>query len=595
MKYVVGCSVRRENNEHSPNFPARADGWDWSSPSSHRILRVKASGYLFLKDQFENGLVIRGYIGKSDARTLATQQEIAEALIREFAASGTIKVESLEGNFTLIAMQGNSGRLVAYRNLCHGTNTYYINNSNEFWIGSNLPELIKESGLSAAPNDQAVPAVFLFRTVYGRETLFEGIYRLQPGELLEFDGNQLLRTQRRRLGNLVRPSVKSEDFVESLESTMLQVIRDIESIDKGTVNLLSGGVDSCYLQSAWNRVCGNKSGKPMSVSIGLEHRRGKGENEYAESAAINLNTAHTVVQGSNDIARALQEQIRGTGELPNHLQSVYFSGCAAAIRNAGRHSGLCGEGADGLFGGDGSRVLLRARTMYKCLPNRLLRAISSRAFEFCRLPYWSQAAKVSEILWDTTCNRHPINEISVFSDTMATELEFPQGSIARVLESRRQMVAAHSLPKDILLWVEMAAFLGEAIQTAAVWTTLFELQGVELICPFLDSRIISVGLNMPTNQRHRNGFGKWTLRSALSRNTSHELSFRKKRSFGQPVFEYLAPGGCLYPLVQEIGTYSFVSKATIDKMASNPSWSLYSLLCYDLWYKTFVEKTYQGP
>ena len=44
--------------------------------------------------------------------------------------------------------------------------------------------------------------------------------------------------------------------------------------------------------------------------------------------------------------------IQKTGEMPNHVQSVYFAALGSAMKESGVSTGLCGEGADGLFGSD---------------------------------------------------------------------------------------------------------------------------------------------------------------------------------------------------------------------------------------------------
>jgi hypothetical protein len=69
------------------------------------------------------------------------------------------------------------------------------------------------------------------------------------------------------------------------------------------------------------------------------------------------------------------------------------------------------------------------------------------------------------------------------------------------------------------------------------------------------------------------------------------LAQRTKLSFGQPIFEWLAPGGSLRPLVDRIGAYEFVEPDVLARVRQRPTWFLYSLLVYDLWHKLFIERS----
>jgi hypothetical protein len=73
------------------------------------------------------------------------------------------------------------------------------------------------------------------------------------------------------------------------------------------------------------------------------------------------------------------------------------------------------------------------------------------------------------------------------------------------------------------------------------------------------------------------------------------LAYRKKLSFGQPIFEWLAPGGPLRPLVDRIAPYEFVDAKVLARVRQRPTWFLYSLLVYDLWYKLFIDRSSPRP
>jgi hypothetical protein len=140
-----------------------------------------------------------------------------------------------------------------------------------------------------------------------------------------------------------------------------------------------------------------------------------------------------------------------------------------------------------------------------------------------------------------------------------------------------------------------AGFLGEAMDSASLWATLFNRAGGDLLCPFLDSRMLRLALSLPADVRFRFRRPKDLLKRALARQTPAELAHRGKLGFGQPIFEWLAPGGQLRPLADRIAHYDFVEPATLARVRARPSWFLYSLLCYDLWHKLFIERSVPRP
>jgi hypothetical protein len=66
------------------------------------------------------------------------------------------------------------------------------------------------------------------------------------------------------------------------------------------------------------------------------------------------------------------------------------------------------------------------------------------------------------------------------------------------------------------------------------------------------------------------------------------MAYRPKLGFGQPIFEWMRPGGQLRPLIDGIGRYDFVDPAAFAQSHSRPGWFLYSLLCFDIWYRAFI-------
>ena len=47
--------------------------------------------------------------------------------------------------------------------------------------------------------------------------------------------------------------------------------------------------------------------------------------------------------------------------------------------------------------------------------------------------------------------------------------------------------------------------------------------------------------------------------------------------------------------MDRIGRYEFLDAAALERARARPNWFLYSLLCYDLWHRLFIERSLSQP
>src|SRR5262249_1377479 len=152
-------------------------------------------------------------------------------------------------SFSLVLLDGKAGRAILYRNLVGNGLVYYTMTADGLFFGSNLAELVDHSEATPRCNEAMLPVFFLYRFVPGRHTLFAGFDRPAPGEQVIFDSRRLRCSQRRSFADLRRSARVGPDAVDRIEGTMRQVLTDWAALRPQTATLLSGGVDSSYLQA----------------------------------------------------------------------------------------------------------------------------------------------------------------------------------------------------------------------------------------------------------------------------------------------------------------------------------------------------------
>jgi asparagine synthase (glutamine-hydrolysing) len=590
--YLGGMLTRTAMEQRrTGNAPAFAGDEAWWTVTDEQELFLRVRGNCFRVFTWGTlTLLIRGYARPTGSTGPLDLERVADELRAHYLEQGSLAVDRLDGSFTLALLDGQTRRVLLYRNLVGAGFTYYHANRDGLLLSSNLADLVDVAGTAPRPNEAALPGFFLYRFVPGRETLFDGFYRLLPGEQLTWDEHGLTCEQRHTFANWHAAPLIG-DPVEALEATMTAVLRDCAAHRPHTANLLSGGIDSSYLQALWNRIAVNGDELPASYSVSVDHPRSWIDTDYAMTAAQTLGTRHTLVAANQTYSAFLLDTLAATGEPPNHVQTAYFGDLARLMVEKGEAGGLCGEGADSLFGLALADSVYDAQWIKPFVPGQVLRRLSSAVVGGIGWSWPARALRLADHLEDETYLEHPVNQVARFTDLDAVTACFGADAVMQAASARRALLDRFHIPRSPLDRLHGVGFLGEAMDSASLWTTLFQRNGVDLLCPYLDSRLVRFAVNLPPQIRYRCGRPKDLLKRALARHVPPKIVERKKLGFGQPIFEWLARGGQLRQLVGQIEAHDFLDPATLGRSLAQPNWFLYSLLCYDLWHKLFIERS----
>jgi asparagine synthase (glutamine-hydrolysing) len=560
--------------------------WGWIGASHELFLRGASAGtQLFKWDGI--ALLLRGYARQGDGPL--DHSRIARFLHDEYLSTGELAIDDLEGAFTVALLDSRAERVLLYRNLIGTGFTYYRSTPQGFLFAGNLTELLPHLP-EARPNRTVLPSFFLYRCVPGRETLLEGIERLLPGEQLCWEGGELQRTQRQTFASLKADPLPAHEALERTDATMTAILRDMESHRPGLANLLSGGVDSSYIQAIYNQEIYRDQSLPMSYCIAVDHPMTWIDTDYAITASMAIGTQHMLAPADGPYIGYLSDTLNATGEPLNHVQSAYFGTLAQRMAEDGVRAGLCGEGADSLFGVGLANKLHNAALVEKLMPIPPLRWLASGVARLLRWDSLRRTLDRAGKRYDETDPEHPINQVACFTDRDMAIRCFGEQAILDAEARRRGLLDLYEVGTDPLDRLHATGFLGEAMDSAGLWATLFQRAGVDLFCPFLDSRMIRLALNLPAHVRYSFRQPKALLKAALAQRVTPEIAHRVKLGFGQPIFEWLRPGGQLSGPVSRIGSHGFLAPGAVG----SPNWFSYSALCYDLWYRTFIESSRKG-
>ncbi len=580
----IGGIVRR--GQVAP--PARPGWttWHWQL-GEHEAFLVAGGAGCKLISRGDIAVLLRGVVIDTWSNDSTDADLLADRLVHVYREQGALRIDGLEGSFTVALLDGLAGKLLLYRNLVGDSHTYYHEARGGLLFASNLADLLPLDGEPLRPNEDELPTYFLNRNVPGRNTLFAGYCRVLPGEQLQCYQARSSVFQRRTIGDL-REEPIGRDALERLEETTTRILAGYHAEDPDTVNLLSGGVDSSFLQVHWNRVRGEGVFRPRSYCVAVDHERTRGDREYAESAATMLGVDHEVVGADAPYLDYLMDTLTASAEMHSHVQLAYYLHLGRTMAERGERTALLGEGADSLFGLGVATTIQNAGLLRTLFPTPLLRRVGATLAGWLGRPRVRGYFDLAGYLHDYERLEHPVNRVAVYADWPAVEACFGKKAVAEVAAARRALIEQHHVPDSPIERVHYAGVLGSSINISALVTTLFARCGIRTFSPFYDSRMLRLVVNLSPRQRFRFRQPKALLKCSLARHGFAELAYRSKKSFGQPIFEWLAPGGQLAPLVHEIDDYPFVDTSALEATKAKPTWFLYSLLCYDLWHKKFI-------
>jgi asparagine synthase (glutamine-hydrolysing) len=493
-----------------------------------------------------------GFRGHSDT-------EVLLAAVEQWGVRGAL--EHCNGMFSLALWDRRERLLTLARDRLGEKPLYYGRVGSTFMFGSELGALRAHHAFDA-PIDRDAIALFLrYSYVPAPHSIYVGIHKLGPGEMLVLDGARSdasprieaywsLREAARRGTASAFADGAGEEAVDQLDALLNDAVGLRMEADVPVGAFLSGGIDSSLIVALMQK---QSSRSVRTFSIGFDEDA-HDEARFAREVALHLGTDHTelyvpaavALEQLPRIAEVYDEPFADPSQLPTMLV------CAMARERV--TVSLSGDGGDELFAGyrryewasrawkatgwlpGGGRRLL-GRGLSRLTPEHW-GAIGSRLRPVGRgaidARFGDRAAKLAHLV--SLSDRE-----AVYRDLMsqwkrpssvvlgASEPHTPFTDLQRApavdgeLERMLYLDTLTYLPDDILVKVDRASM--------AV--------GLEARVPLLDHRVVEFAWRVPAAIKVRGGVTKWPLRQVLDRYVPRELIDRPKQGFDIPLSEWL--------------------------------------------------------
>jgi asparagine synthase (glutamine-hydrolysing) len=449
-----------------------------------------------------------------------------------------------------------------------------------FAFASELKALCAYPGFANPVSREALALYMRFTVVPAPHSIYQNIYKLEPGCLLSISAEALdmpapaqpLRPPFRQSGlSLQRwwaladavvvgaqsPLTDEVTALDMLEQRLAEAVRLQSLADVPLGAFLSGGIDSSAIVALMQQ----QASRPVKTfTVGFEEA-GFDESPHARAVAQHLGTEHNELFVSAAEAQAViaqlpsmyDEPFADSSQIPTHLV------CKAARQQV--TVALSGDAGDELFGGYnryfwGPRIWNRLAWMPHPVRRALGATISSLPVAGwdalsrpmnAMLPAGKGIARAGDKAHKLATRLHGVRDMDELYLSLVSEWQDPAQVVrgvagVRLLEpaslladhlpaqgtekSQLRMMYRDSLtylPDDILCKVDRAA-MAVSLETRV---------------PFLDHRVAELAWQLPLDMKIRGNQGKWALRQVLYKHVPRELIERPKAGFAIPVGEWL--------------------------------------------------------
>lgn len=437
-----------------------------------------------------------------------------EPLLHLYAREGERAFSRLRGMYALCLI-GPDGRAWLARDP-FGIKPLYIMEHGGGLAFASEPRAFFAAGLMQRELDEGAARELIdLNYVLGERTLFQGLRRLAPGEVVEVRDGRIVSGHRFpplmgrdrspkaiRVGN-AGPSAEPErdsptptasrsapphkgegDLLTQLDAVLEDSVRVHQRSDVPYGLFLSGGIDSAAIATVMSRL----NARPVTAfTCGFDAPGARDERAQAEKVAraLDLDWRETTF-GEEDfwrilpeVAWALDDPTADYATLPTYKLAEAAKGTLTVV--------LTGEGGDELFGGYGRyRRALRPRLLGG-------RPAEPRGARPQVLAAWRDAAR-------------------------------PPRNLSRLQEAQWADVVTW-LPNDLLLKLDRCLMA----------------HGLEGRTPFLDAEVAAFAWPLADRFKVRGGYGKWLLRKWLERACPAAEPWAKKQGFTVPVQAWIAP------------------------------------------------------
>jgi asparagine synthase (glutamine-hydrolysing) len=199
---------------------------------------------IMFNGEIYNHKELRDYLESRNIKFTSNHSD-TETLLHGLKLLGTKFLQMAIGQFSIMYLNKNENTLTLVRDRVGQKPLFYYKNSQDLLISTNLKAILK---LKRDFNirDDSLKEYFDTGVISAPNTLFEEIYKLQPGEVVTFSIEENFRHKKQKFWSISDTTLtdKKPFIQEEFKELLIDSVKIRQNADVKVANLLSGGIDS---------------------------------------------------------------------------------------------------------------------------------------------------------------------------------------------------------------------------------------------------------------------------------------------------------------------------------------------------------------
>lgn len=468
---------------------------------------------------------------KSHGVTFRTTSD-TEVLVEAIAFWGAAVIPRLNGMFAFACWDRSEKTLMLARDRFGIKPLFTARTTSGLLFGSEIKALLSTNTLERRIDRQGLAEFMWFGNALGSNTLFDGIKKVQPGEVHVFSGGISTVDQYWHPSQTMNVPYDSSSSVNCVRELLETAVARQLVADVPVGIFLSGGIDSSAITAFAVK---HSSERISTFSVDFDYAAGASELKKAAFVANHFKTKHHEIHiTSNGLPEILKTLVRAhdqpfgdAANIPLYLLTRELSGDLKVV--------LQGDGGDEIFGGYRRYQTLRNIRVWQAIGRSLgplisflpQREIVARVRRYFNALKPTNRAHVMALL--LTVEDGASSPLRVFTDefrqTLAATRPFQRFEELAELVADRDAVQA-------MLYVDTSLVLPDIFLEKVDRSTM--ANSMEVRVPFLDNDLVDFALERSSEDKLRGGHLKGLLKLALVGIVPQTILDSPKTGFGVP-------------------------------------------------------------
>jgi asparagine synthase (glutamine-hydrolysing) len=511
--------------------------------------------------------------------------------------------KKIDGMFAIAIWDYKQSKLILARDRMGKKPLYWTVQNETLWFASELKAFINANVFEKEIDNESIYQYFRLDYIPTPKTIFKDVWKLEPATFLSYKNNTVTKTKFWSPEKVNLENLTEEEALEKLKKEIDIAVKKRLVSDVPVGLFLSGGLDSTIIAESASR---QKSGLE-AFTLGFE------DSSYDETInarkiakAFNLKHQVEIMKETNalemleEAVSVLDEPLADPSILPQLLISKFTKQDVTVC--------LSGDGGDELLLGyqhiKAHLLLEKFSFLNKKILNLFGRILSfipsnSKYFSFGFVAQrLSRGIDTSDrlerdILWRGAFKSEDI-------DKLLNKQILEKVNINSPFQIMKEYENEYSKKRTWSGWSfsYIRTFLMDCVMVKVDRATMW--YGLESRAPLLDSKVVSLILNLPDKYKLGKYKNKGLFKKILKDKVPDEILNIPKHGFGMPVSKWLNEN--LSKKLLEVSEESFLNKQSIfkrefilkmideHKKGTDRRKELWAYLVFQLWYIKWIEK-----